>query len=264
MDGKKEEQRQASAPGSPQDQQTQDDAQVHHQTRESGTNWAEFDVNAAPQVAVYDAPETMAPPGVDVEADGHRRSSSDEKFTPVVVTPWWVKNRTIILTVLFILIASIVIPVAVTQTAGRAGENDTSDPTSSTVASSVSESSTATSTSRRPDSTSSVIPECDTSDFVRGVNWIGSSVPNWSFKLDLADDAVDCCEQCYQDKGCNGWMFMADDASNVPPCNRILGHDGPNEDDECPNGKPDIVFAKGSNALDNFGGGGPCAGRVRS
>ncbi|KAH7358679.1 hypothetical protein B0T11DRAFT_330444 [Plectosphaerella cucumerina] len=265
MDNKTDEKQQES-PQHEDPQQDLADVPIHHQTRDSGTNWAEFDVNAAPQVAVYDAPESMAPPGVDVEADQHRRSSSDEKPTTVVTIPWYKKAWVIALPIVLVSIIAIVIPVAITQSSNRVADDGGNDPaipsvTSSDV-SSVSLSSTLT--TRRPASTSTVTPECNSSQFVRGVNWIGSSIPNWSFKLDLADDAVDCCEQCYQDQACNGWMYMADDASTVPPCNRILGHTGPNPSDDCPNGKPDIVFAKGSNSLDNFGGGGPCGGRVRS
>lgn len=56
---------------------------------------------------------------------------------------------------------------------------------------------------------------------------------------------------------------MPSGSDTVPACNRIVDFEGPNADDACPKGKPDIVFSRGGDFEKNFGNGGPCSGNVR-
>ncbi|KAF3343374.1 hypothetical protein VD0004_g6606 [Verticillium dahliae] len=253
--------------------------------RESGTDWAEYDANAAPQITVEQAPEVV--PGqslkgldgaVDVEADIRPPSASENKPPVPEHLPWKTRilnsrlcSWKLLLPLVVVLLVAIIVPVVVLQRRDNSRLIDDGIPSGETsfTTTHVSRTDTSSSPLASRTSISSPIAECRPSDFRTDVNWIGiAGEVGWKFKLSDADDAEDCCKQCYQStrEGCNGWLFMpgnGDDSSVVPPCNIIYGYRGPDEDDECPGGKPDIVFAGASDSEENFGGGGPCAGAVR-
>ncbi|KAM0275032.1 hypothetical protein ACHAQH_007639 [Verticillium albo-atrum] len=297
-------------PPEPREVPEQQQQQQQQQQRESGTNWAEYDANAAPQISVEQAPEVVPGQslkgldgGVDIEADIRPPSASENKSPVPERLPWKIRmlnsrvcSWKVLVPFVILLLAAIIVPVVLTQHRSDGGSSETIAPTARTSSvihhavtdsSSIPPASTATSTSspvsasvpQDPSHTDSSagladkpgvqIAECKPSDFRTDVNWIGiAGEVGWKFKLSDANNAEDCCKQCYQSTkgGCNGWLFMPgneDDSSTVPPCNIIYGYRGPDEDDECPGGKPDIVFAGASGSEENFGGGGPCAGAVR-
>ncbi|CRK43422.1 hypothetical protein BN1723_005674 [Verticillium longisporum] len=291
-------------------EQEQEQQSNQQSQREGGTDWAEYDANAAPQISVEQAPEVV--PGqilkgldgaVDVEADIRPPSASENKPPVPEHLPWKTRilnsrlcSWKLLLPLAMLLLVAIIVPVVVSQRRGNSrliddgipsGETSftathvsRTDTSSSPLASRTSISSPVSATisldlsnmsssSAHADALGNQIAECRPSNFRTDVNWIGiAGEVGWKFKLSDADDAEDCCKQCYQStrEGCNGWLFMpgnGDDSSVVPPCNIIYGYRGPDEDDECPGGKPDIVFAGASDSGENLGGGGPCAGAVR-
>lgn len=264
--------------------------QNQQQIRESSAMWAEYDVNALPQVAVGDAPETVVP-AIDIEADIQPPSISADKPIIVPAKPWYKSWKLWVPVALLGVLTAIIVPTVVLTRPNQGASGPSTITLPATTASyAVTDYPSASATTSTPTASSSPvsvccwispwrkppvdtnetrlqIPECDSSDFVPGVNWLGSNPTGWSFDLGFANDAADCCRQCYEDSEshCNGWLYMPNDKNGVPPCNRIIDFQGPNADDSCPNGKPDIVFTRGSGTSveGNFGGRGPCTGRVR-
>lgn len=129
------------------------------QIRQSGTNWAEYDINAAPQVTVGDAPQPVIHPGTaDFEADLRPPSSSENKPIPNVHRPWYKNKRFWLPLVVFVVLVAIVVPAAVVTTSGKGGPGASTTALSSASATA---SSTATDSSSRASESSS--PSASTS-----------------------------------------------------------------------------------------------------
>ncbi|KAK1976859.1 hypothetical protein LZ30DRAFT_692580 [Colletotrichum cereale] len=250
-----------------------------------GHLWAEHDTNPAPEVMIHSAPEAVPIPlnnlstkidgandaglvhpdgDVAVPSEAKQTNQSNAKRRSRLWT--W---KTIIGICIGLLILAIVIPVMVTVVANDRGRGPGNIETTAILSASSASSSFVTSTPSSaipyPSSTLSPAPECIKSKFVKAINWIGidENMGGWKFNLHQANTAEECCTVCHHltDDGCNGWLYMTEE-SFTPRCSIIHGFAGPNINDDCPKGRPGIVFAKTVNS-DNYGGPGPCAGSVR-
>jgi hypothetical protein len=107
---------------------------------------------------------------------------------------------------------------------------------------------------------------CDSSEhWINNVSFVGiSSAKTWTFDVTSATSASDCCNICYGvTSGCNGWLFVPHtDQGLGTSCTYIHGNDGSNKDSQCPSGKPDMAVGLGKAMADNWGGTGPCTGKV--
>ncbi|OHE90641.1 hypothetical protein CORC01_14060 [Colletotrichum orchidophilum] len=254
--------------------------------RPNGANWVEETNNPPPQVVVHSAPEAVSIQmnNLGIGNDGTEENQTFQSFQlggdidsandfehasppPRGASRLW-NWKTIIGICIGLLILAIVIPLTVTLSAkGHTSSGDNTENLATSSASSSSPSSTTTSSTSLPAPSSTSTPSlgCVESEFVQQVNWIGidKSGGGWVFNLHPAKSAQDCCAICYLDThdGCNGWLYIPENSS-TPSCSIIHGFAGPNDGDSCPNGRPDIVFAKAPNK-DSHGGPGPCAGSVR-
>ncbi|KAK2003796.1 hypothetical protein LX36DRAFT_687299 [Colletotrichum falcatum] len=244
---------------------------------------SEREINPAPEVMVHSAPEVVQTPPNNISTgndgandaglfrpDGDLAAPNDAEQTSQSKlrcrSRLWT-CKTIIGICIGLIILAIVIPVIVTLVASDRGhdtENIETTAISFTLQASYSPSVTSTPSSAIP-YPSSTMDSCVKSKFIKAVNWIGidRNMGGWEFNLHQANTAEECCAICYHSThdGCNGWLYMTTE-SFAPSCSIIHGFAGPNTDDNCPNGRPGIVFAETDNS-DNYGGPGPCTGSVR-
>ena len=103
--------------------------------------------------------------------------------------------------------------------------------------------------------------DCKKERFTSDVDWVGiRDGRDWDFDLKGLGSALKCCEYCYQTaKECNAWLYVPAKGPN-PDCTLIVKYAGDDADDECPNGRPDVMFNVENDKPDNFAGTGPCSG----
>ncbi|KAK2038030.1 hypothetical protein LZ31DRAFT_508698 [Colletotrichum somersetense] len=249
-----------------------------------GHLWAEHETNQAPEVVIHSAPEAVqiplknlstkndgadnprrVHPDGDIAVSNHTEQTSHSKLKRCSRLWTW---KTSIGVCIGLLILAIVIAVMTTVVANDRGHGpesiETTAISSAPQASSSFVTSTPSSAIPHPSTVFSQPPECAKSKFFKAVNWIGIDTDNtnWKYNMHQTKTAEECCIICYHSThdGCNGWLYLT--GESFIQCSIIHGFSGPNIDDDCPNGRPGIVFAK-TNDSDNYGGPGPCAGSVR-
>ncbi|MBE3047757.1 hypothetical protein IMZ48_35660 [Candidatus Bathyarchaeota archaeon] len=99
--------------------------------------------------------------------------------------------------------------------------------------------------------------------YTPNVDWAGiRGGSDWEFELKGLGSAAGCCEYCYKTaKECNTWLFVPSKDPG-PDCTIIVGYGGNDADEQCPAGRPDVVFNLDGKP-ENFAGTGPCAGFIK-
>ncbi|PKS12381.1 hypothetical protein jhhlp_000585 [Lomentospora prolificans] len=245
------------------------------------SQWAEFDPNTAPQVSIGTDLELAPPAPVTTtsqpdKCDGGRRVTWGWKDSWTMLR---CQSRPLYISICGVVCVLIVVGISVplvdsrikastaletgdlpvTRTAGPSQFRTTSNSQYSTEV-------------RNPEPMSNDnmlnishqqapgLSSCRKTDFLSDTSWVGIRDGNeWDFELTAVGSAEKCCTHCYRvAHECNAWLFVPSTAPG-PDCTVIVGYQGEDPDDECPNGRPEILFKKVGNKRKNFAGSGPCS-----
>ncbi|CAI0653701.1 unnamed protein product [Colletotrichum noveboracense] len=237
--------------------------------------YAEFDPNSAPQVVVHDAPEVMQMGNLGTGNDGVVEPAWDDSVAqPPQDNPGALKafcqslarHKKILISIVALLLLATVLPVVIMKAILRAQWPPPNSPGSGSTPTTFTPEISSSIPLPTPSSTLVPAPECNSSKFLRDVNWIGiDNGVGWNFTLTSAQSPQDCCAVCHQSvpEGCNGWLYVKTN-TNTPACNIIPGFSGPNKTKSCPSGRPSLVFSNNGDLPPGQGGLGPCADEVRN
>lgn len=257
--------------------------------RDSQHRYAELDPNTAPQICYGSAPEVFAPiqPDVSYEhQDGAPAQTSEGIKDPSPkgtcarlgkLKVMWLAGVT--LTICIILAIGISVPLAgdTISRSSKAGGSKVS-PSKSDSPTKVDGISPIVPTVSaylpiQPLSGASVkkttqtteVPGCERNKYNPNVDWVGIRGGNdWDFQLKTLGSAVGCCGYCFgKAKECNAWLYAPAKGPGLD-CTLILGYEGDDADDECPNRRPDVIFNVEDNKSRNMAGSGPCSGSAKN
>lgn len=240
--------------------------------------YAEFDPDTAPQVCFSSAPEAVCAPiepdvahqppdnasaqaAVGEEAQG-RKGLWDRLGKRKIM---WLIGLAVV--VCIILVVGISVPLlgdkisrSKTGSDASASDPDSSTTTDLTPSSSSTVSYPPPAPSPPTNNSQAQVPGCERDKYIPNVDWVGiRDGSDWEFDLKGLGSAAECCAYCYETAGkCNAWLYVPAKGPG-PDCTLIVGYGGDDADDECPDGRPDVMFNMEGGKPDNLAGMGPCA-----
>lgn len=256
----------------------------HESGQDTQPRYAELDPNTAPQVCFGGAPEVFAPiqPDVVYERQAGAPAPISEEIKDESPKGFWAKlgkRKTMWLVglavaICIILAIGISVPLAgdTVSRSSKAGRNGASSlsasptradeamPTNPTVSAYLPIPPSSGTSANKPTQATEV-PGCERDRYTPNADWVGiRDGSGWDFQLKTLDSVEGCCGYCFERaKECNAWLY-APAKGLGPDCTLILGYEGDDADDECPNGRPDVIFNVEDDKSRNMAGSGPCSG----
>ncbi|KAL2111973.1 hypothetical protein VUR80DRAFT_8887 [Thermomyces stellatus] len=226
----------------------------------SQVQYAEFDPSTAPQVCFGSGPEAFRPPiepdiahqrpgdAASQAATGEKTEGPKELWARLGKRKglWLIGLAVVICIILAVGISVPLVGDKISRSSKGGSEASTSAPPSPT--------------SNITSPTDSDIPGCRREKYTSDVDWVGvRDGKDWDFELKAVGGAAECCAYCYETaRECNAWLyFLPKDPG--PDCTVIIGYNGDDADDQCPNGRPDVMFNIDDDKPANLAGVGPCA-----
>ncbi|KAI8174827.1 hypothetical protein K4K48_008478 [Colletotrichum sp. SAR 10_66] len=156
--------------------------------------YAEFDPNSAPQVVVHDAPEVIQMDNLGTGNDGVVEPPQDNTGALKSFCQSLARHKKIIISIVVLLLLATVLPVVIMKAILRAQWPPPNSPGSGSTPTTFTSVISPSIPLPTPSSTLVPAPECNSSKFLRDVNWIGiDNGVGWNFTLTSAQSPQDCC-----------------------------------------------------------------------